>query len=232
VGYATDALTATPPLLRLFGAALLRVWPLLAAGCASTTLPCASASSCPKTFECLASRCVPEGGAPVRANTHRLELTPSEFEVTGGEPRDGLPAVAVLGSKQVPNAELYLRFAPAWRGREVESAFLILQPQLGAARGADVSLEVWRVNRAWTGSSFARDGQPGHVALLARGIARSSPPTTTRIDVTELVRFLATHPEEDFGFAVRSPNTSAAGVAFATGADGGRAPRLDLYLGK
>jgi len=50
------------------------------------------------------------------------------------------------------------------------------------------------------------------------------------VDVTEIVRFFAAHPDHDFGFALRAPEANSTGVTLATGADGARAPRLDLYL--
>ena len=51
-----------------------------------------------------------------------------------------------------------------------------------------------------------------------------------RIDVTEIVRYLAAHPESDRGIALVASSGDGYGASFSTGAGGGRAPRLEVYL--
>ncbi|HEY3667476.1 MAG TPA: hypothetical protein VGL19_15825, partial [Polyangiaceae bacterium] len=63
----------------------------------------------------------------------------------------------------------------------------------------------------------------------ARARVESSSATQQRIDVTELVRFAAKHPELDFGIAVLGRTGSGHGTTFSTGIGGGLAPRLEVY---
>jgi len=203
-------------------------------GCSRGPEPCASAGVCPEGQECLANRCVVAGGDPVRADSRRLVLEPEQIAVVQGndvEPPE-LPAVITFGAGAVGTSTLYLKFPSLLQHRNrVEAAFLILEPMpatFGAAE--DVNVDVWRVRERWAPSSVSGLRQPDLGPPRARGIARSSPPSALRIDVTTLVKVLAESPGSDHGIALRAGSGESAGASFATGSSGGRSPRLELYV--
>jgi hypothetical protein len=85
------------------------------------------------------------------------------------------------------------------------------------------------VHERWTPDELTWLKQPSVVPPSSSGIARSSPPSPLRIDVTEIVSYLREHTESDFGIALKSGSGEHGGASFATGASGGRAPRLEVY---
>lgn len=125
---------------------------------------------------------------------------------------------------------LYLRFEQSWLRGRVRAAFLLLEPRSGGPSGPDVGLEVWRTNRGWAAPGFSWGEQPGFAPPFARAIGRGAPALPVRVDVTEIVRYFAQHPNHDFGFAVRASEENTTGITLSTGVDGGSAPRLDVYL--
>jgi hypothetical protein len=125
---------------------------------------------------------------------------------------------------------LYLRFPPSFRGSKVRAAFLLLDPRPGTPAGPDVPLEVWRADGEWRPEQVTSRAQPGFALPVATAIGRSAPPSLVRVDVTEIVQFLAAHPELDHGLVVRATARGTLGIAFATGVAGGNAPRLDVYV--
>jgi hypothetical protein len=135
----------------------------------------------------------------------------------------------VLGAGS-DNPTLLLGFAPIWRGARVESAFLVLEPLPAAAAGDDVPLEVLRVQNPW--ASIHAPGQRQSLFALpkAHGIGRPLPGMAVRLDVTEIVRYLARNPERDHGFAVRAGRDVQKGLTISTGLGGAPAPRLDVYV--
>ena len=206
----------------------------LAVGCSRGPEPCVSAGTCPAGQECLANRCVVAGGDPVSADSQRLVLEPIEMAVVEGRGRDPseLPAAITFGSSATTTATLYLKFPRAWRDkRRVEAAFVILEP-MAATFGSndDVSVAVWRVGERWQPAALALAKQPALPPPRGRGIARSAPPSPLRIDVTEIVRYLAKNPANDHGIALRASPGESAGASFATGSAGGRSPRLEIYV--
>jgi hypothetical protein len=221
---------SSPLVRRGIGFPLVIGGALGALGCASLSEPCAGAQGCPIGRECLASRCAAEGGVPVPPRTRRVRLGPSALGLAAPEPSASMPSSVTLGARVDNERALYMRFPASWRGNRVRTAFLLLEPRAAALTGSDVLLEVGCVRQDWRGSALAWNEQPGLVAPFSRGIARAAPPLPVRVDVTELVRFWAAHPERDFGLGVRANGTSELGVALATGLDGGMAPRLDVYL--
>lgn len=203
---------------------------LLLLGCSARQIPCADASSCPRGRECLASRCVAEGSVPVPEGSRRLLLTPTGLALASSEPSASLPPSVTLGQHSDGARAFYLRFPPTFRKTKVRAAFLLLEPRPGALAGPDVPLEVWRADGAWRTEELSARTQPGLAPPVATALGRATPHATVRVDVTEIVRFLATHPELDHGLVVRATERTTAGIAFATGVAGGRAPRLDVYI--
>ena len=211
---------------------LHRLWPLVlgVSACASHGVPCASPSGCPRGKECLASRCVPEGSTPVPSRSRRILLTPTGLALAGPEASDSLPPSVTLGQTAEGPRAFYLRFPGTFRGSRVRAAFLLLEPRPGAPAGPDVPLEVWRADRDWRPEEVTARAQPGFALPVATAIGRAAPPALVRVDVTEIVQFLAAHPDLDHGVVVRATSKNPAGIAFATGVAGGTAPRLDVYV--
>jgi hypothetical protein len=207
------------------------VLPALLAACASSPIPCASPGACPAGLECLANRCVVEGYDPVAAGTERIVVRPSALAVAGAEPAGGeLPGAITLGGAVASHA-LFLRFDASWRPRDVESAFLLLDPVPASQPSAhEVAVVVWRVAGAWSETSIRAGERPTLRAPMARGVAGSSPASVLRVDVTEIVRWLDEHPQSDRGVALAADSQAGHGASFATGAAGGNGPRLELYV--
>jgi hypothetical protein len=157
-------------------------------------------------------------------------LIPSAIAIANREPARGVAASVTLGAEASAPSALYVRFEQSWRKGQVRAAFLLLEPRPGALAGPDVPLEVWRTERRWTGSGFGWSEQPGFAPPFARAIGRAAPALPVRVDVTEIVRYFAKHPNADHGFVVRAGQQTGAGITLSTGVDGGSAPRLDVYL--
>ncbi len=182
-------------------------------------LPCATPGACPAGQECLANRCVVQGYDPVAAGTRRIVVEPSALSVVSAK-GEGDEGSVTFGGRATGAVALHLAFAGGWReaGR-VESAFLLLDAVPGSPPGRDdVPVVAWRVAGAALRPPFGR------------GVARSSPPSPLRIDVTEIVRFLVEHPRADQGIAVVATAGEGHGASYLTGAAGGAAPRLEIYL--
>jgi hypothetical protein len=196
-------------------------------GCASSLTPCAG-PSCETDHECLANRCMPAGSDPVPPDSTRIVLTP--LSCATDRPGEA-PGAVVLGSERKPNSELLLRFGDDWkRSADVAAAFLLLAPSEDAPPNpADVPLQIWAVDGPWTPDAPIRESEVGLVLPRASGLARSGPASTIRIDVTELARAFARRKHDD-GLAVLATSARGAGVAVSTGASGGAAPRLEIYL--
>ena len=169
------------------------------------------------------------------ADSQRLVAEPSAMALVSARgQREGgeLPPAVTFGGGAEGAAALYLRFPPVWRGKQrVEAAFVVLEPMPGtAASSEDVEVEVWRVRVPWKSEDLSWLGQPERALPKSRGIARATPAAPLRIDVTELARYFAAHAQSDFGIALECGSGSGAGASYATGASGGRGPRLELYL--
>jgi hypothetical protein len=205
---------------------------VLAIACRPSPTPCSTPGTCPAGTECLANRCVTQGGDPVSAGARRIVLRPSILAVVSSRQRSvSLPGAVVFGSRVGGATAIYLAFDPVWRRKPpVESAFVLLSPLEGTGASVpDVPVHVWRAARPWKVDHLTWLEQPAHEGPTAQGIARSSPPSTLRIDVTEIVRYLADHPYEDHGLVIEASAGDGPGTAFATGATGGVGPRLELY---
>lgn len=201
-------------------------------GCAHGTAPCASPNACSAGEECLANRCIESGAAPAHGS-QRLVLEPSELAVIAQNTRPGaLPAGVTFGSAALGKSALYLKF-PLDRRRAVESAFLLLEPLPDSpVDGREIEVEAWRVRKPWNERSLRWTAQPGLALPKALAVARSAPRQPLRVDVTEIVRHLSERvaPAHDYGLALTASAGDGHGATFATGAGGGRAPRLEIYV--
>jgi len=183
----------------------------------------------------LANRCVPVGGDPVLSDTTRIVLRPSGMAMVSSSQNAEPPVLApafTFGSRVIGSAALYLRFEPRWRSaRRVDAAFLLLDPMPGSLPSTtDVPIEAWRVGAEWDGASLTWLDKPALLPPQSQALARSTPPSRLRIDVTEIVRYLKEHPRSDRGLALKAPAMDAAGASFSSGSSGGEGPRLELYV--
>jgi hypothetical protein len=199
-------------------------------GCASTPVPCRSPSACPGGKECLAHRCAPIGAEPVDPESQRQVLEPSAVAVVrrGVDGQRGLPPQVTFGGPPARSEQLLVRFAEVWAGREIDTAFLLLEPDPDAEPSAeDVQLDVALAAGDWASGSSS--SAPSSRKPVSAGLARTRPPTPLRVDVTAQLRKVAREPSSDHGFIVRASSPSTRGAVYLTGADG-VAPKLDVYF--
>jgi hypothetical protein len=231
----------------------MTLWACLSvlAACSPGVTPCAT-PVCTAGYECLANRCVPRGADPVPPGTERLVLEPVAVAVA--EPRGGPgirgvrqgphgnrrmnraanAATATLGSGSAEASTLYLRFPNSWkRNGVVAAAFLVLSPSGGTEPGSeDVPILVSAIGDSWSMAGIGEGRLPFLTPPRAAGLARGSPRTLVRVDVTRVVRALSNTPWDD-GIAVTaasSVNAWSPGVTLSTGGGAGETPRLELYL--
>jgi hypothetical protein len=220
--------TSEPTSVRRFARALRAARCALAAlfimSCGRAGSPCA-APSCGAGYECLANTCAPAGAEPVPKDSIRVVLEPAM--VATPRASDASQGSVNLGSEW---AALYLRFDTGWkRNGAVVRAFLLLEPADSAETDArDVTLDVWTIGTPWSESRVAMGARPNLTQPRARGILRTSPASTARIDVTRLALALTDRPEDD-GIAVVATSSKGRNVRIRTGPTGG-APRLELYV--
>jgi hypothetical protein len=199
---------------------------LAASACSPRNAACAG-PTCGTGYECLANRCEVAGGVPVPRDCDRVVLAPTELAVIAGGQAPSGPAVT-LGSALDRDAFVYARFGAGYKGRsEITAAFLLLTLSSGVEPTDDVGLEVWTIGRAWSPESVSRGVRPPLARPMARGIARSSPASVVRVDVTSVVRTLASSPSDD-GVAILADGAHGPGVTLMTAAAG--APQLEVYL--
>jgi hypothetical protein len=162
----------------------------------------------------------------------RFVETPSALAVLGqSEAASGLAGAVTFGTAHGRSA-LYLQFSPEWRAHGAPiRGFLALQPRSGQAIDAEpIQVRVWRVRSPWQPAALgAWSDKPELAPPYVTATASSSPARTLRIDITELLRFAANHPDLDHGMALIAGKGNGPGVSFATGISGGEAPRLEVY---
>ncbi|MBN1612179.1 MAG: DNRLRE domain-containing protein [Polyangiaceae bacterium] len=201
--------------------------------CSGAPRPCISPDDCSVGTECLANCCAVKGGLAVPEGLRRAQLAPVDVAlVSASQHRASLPAALVVGGRSTGGVSLYLRFVlPAARIAHLERAFLRLEPMPGVAPSTErVPVRVWRVGRPWTSSDLEWLSQPPARSPGSGGLARTDPPQSLRIDVTELVRYLRDHPLDDHGMVLKADGHAQRGAAFATGSTTGRMPVLEVYF--
>lgn len=183
---------------------------------------------------CLASGlgCAHPNPAALSETSVRLVETPSAIAVLSqARTEAGLPGAITFGDPRGRSA-LFLRFPSSWRARGTPlRAFLVLEPRVGSAPDPEpISVEAWRVRARWQSSALHDwSDKPELAPPYARATASGSPARELRIDVTALLRFAADNPALDHGIALLATSGDGHGVSFATGIDGGAAPRLEVY---
>jgi hypothetical protein len=135
--------------------------------------------------------------------------------------------VVVLGKDEA--AKLLLRFdARIPETSKVVEAYLVLP----RAEGVDIdptpiSIHVLRIVDPWDSRSIQWALQPRTVDVGSPAtVVTSSGRPAIRVDVRELVSRWPRREKDDQGLAVIASNTSATGMAFATGSD----VALEVYL--
>jgi len=181
----------------------------------------------------LGSACSSHGALlPIPAGSQRLVQTPSGIAVlTQAEAQTGLPGDITFGGPNGRSA-LYLQFSPEWRAHGAPlRGFLVLEPLTGAAPEPEpVAIEAWRVRAPWHADRLhAWSDKPELAPPYARTLTAGAPARSLRLDITELLRFAANHPEMDQGIALIAGRGSGHGASFATGMNGDAVPRLEVY---
>jgi hypothetical protein len=234
VSPAALALLSWPP-VRL----LVTLCPLLAAlavaGCAARL---DSGRSCPKGCEagriCVAARCRSADESPSPSDTLRVMLEPVDIAVIAakGPPSSELPETIALGRASNGTVELLLRFLPTFRDdADVVSAFVVLDPIAGAARGArPPTFEMARIRDAWQAATVTWGRQPRLDLPRRTGVVRALSPAPLRIDVTPLVRDWSKRLPDDHGIALLVQGDDAVGQAYSMGTLAGSGPRLEVYV--
>lgn len=193
------------------------------AACVPNAEPCQTPRDCDSGHECLAFRCVPEGGTPVPEGGERRVLWPTSAASPGAKE---LPPSVALGAPQ--EGRLYLAFKlPGVRCEQVSAAFLLLDPETpGQASAGSVELSVRRVLSPWTPEDVGagllpRDGLPE-----AQGLIRA--PLTARVDISRWICRELASPIPGYGLVVRSMDDTP--LRLSTGLASGSGPRIELYL--
>lgn len=157
-----------------------------------------------------------------------LEATAVAVVRAGAGRHDALPPTVTFGGPPSRSEQLLVEFAHELGDVEIDTAFLLLEPALGAEPTAsDVAIDVAVVSEAWASGTAGEP--PSSSGPSAAGIGRTRPPAPLRIDVTALVRELARQSQSGHGLVLRAVSPSPRGAVYSTGANG-PAPRLDLYL--
>lgn len=181
---------------------------------------------------CVLASCSARPSAPIPVTSERAVLLPNGMAVlASGQSYDGIPSAITFGSTSGRSA-LYLRFPAEWRsGSTPRRAFIALDPRADASPLAEpVRIEAWRVQNDWRPEALHRwSDKPELAPPYAATTISPSASGTVRIDVTELLGFAANNPELDHGIALIATGGRGHGAAFATGMNGGNAPRLEIY---
>ncbi len=176
--------------------------------------------------------CAPERDVELAGST-RFVSTPTRISaLSQAYDSAALPAQVTFGGSHGRSA-LYLQFPTDFAGRGTPvKAFITLSARADASPdAAPVVVEAWRVNAPWQPAELrAWSDKPPLAPPFANEKTSASPARALRIDVTELVRFAAQNPAQDFGIALLARGGSGHGVSFATGISAGDAPRLEVYL--
>ncbi len=138
-----------------------------------------------------------------------------------------LPPTVTLGGAASHDRALVLAFPRLWASREVDAAFLLLEPALDAdPTREDVLLRVALAGGPWVAGAAPRG--PSERGPSSTGLGRTRPPSLHRIDVTAQLRQLRDQPESDHGLVLSAEDVVGHGATYLTGARGGT-PRLDVY---
>ena len=203
---------------------------LAGAACAQPSHPCTGL--CEQQAECTTSDCPPLGARLSGDRTRRFVLRPTDLAlVSSSHPAPRLPEAVVFGGRQEGAVALYARFEPlSEKAAPLRRAFLLLEPMPAAVPSTSaVEVQVWRVAEAWSADRLHWLRQPRVRLPVAKAMARTSPPTTLRIDVTELMRYFEQHPGHRHGIVLKAAAGDAYGAAYATGFGAGRGPSLEVY---
>lgn len=173
--------------------------------------------------------------AVIGSNSVRLVTPPSSIALlSAAQVTIGLPAEIRLGGP-LGRSALYLKFPQASSSHDAPlQASLALSAREGAPEDSTpVTLEVWRVTSEWRAADLKSwTDKPDMAPPYARLEVKNSPAEDVRIDVSELVRFAARNPQQDFGMALIARGGPGHGVSFATGMNGGWAPRLEVFYAR
>ena len=175
----------------------------------------------------------PHHAEPVPRDSQRTVVAPVDLAVVTPDGDAGpLPALAEPGSHGRGSVVMLIRFPTPWGNQaEIAGAFLLLGLQDAAQPdGRAVRVEVARILDPWVGSdvSWGRLPRLSPVEITTSAPVSSAAPL--RIDVTHIVRRWTKGKSDDRGIALLVCANGPFSPGYATGASGGLAPRLDVYV--
>lgn len=201
--------------------------------CVARLDPCTSDRYCFREKQCLEGAGVSSREQLAGASIERRVLWPVSIAVCGQhQPTGELPTSVTLGGRGQDDALLLLRFEPDWSFQSrVRKAFLVLEPLPGTGPTAeDFLVDVWTILEPWDPDHCGPAKYPALGPPHSRGLLPSGPPTTVRVEATDLVHTLTARGRRRHGLALAASSGQGHGMSFATGAGQGPAPSLEVYL--
>lgn len=201
---------------------------LLSVGCAGGTRPCSSSDNCSGDQVCQVGRCAEGEALPAQPVSRRLTIEPRTLAYFDDQ-TSGVPSELRFAASNAGETTLLIRFERAFKAKEIERAFLTLEPSPDALpSNSAVNVDIWRL----------ADGAPlvrhqGEFPLVsgpadARALLNFAPPQTARIDVTDVVRSATKEGADNVGFILRSARGTGTGARYAV--TSGHGPRLEVYV--
>ncbi len=194
----------------------------LPTGCSRSPQPCQTPEDCDSNRECLASRCTPIGGVVVSEETRRYALFPERL-IAGGVSVGGR-AVQLGGPGGVDSLQVEFDLASGIANGRAKVALALLEltssPLPAGSARERASLRVRML------LDPPKEGLTARASIAsADTFLRSA--TSTRVDVTDLVRSWLEAPAQRHGFVVTPEDNSS--ILLETGVSGA-GPRLDVYV--
>lgn len=207
----------------------------LLGGCAARIpAPCSGPSSCGPHRACIVGVCRPPTSELAPLSAQRVVVTPDAIALSssrGDGGTNGTPAALTFGAETTGSVVLLLHFPTPWGPRaRIASAFLTLAPAPGALPEPEtIALDVMSILGRWSPSQVDWLHRPRLSVVQARALAKTAPPRPLRIDVTSIVTRWQRDGDGE-GLALAASPTATNGVSYASGAAGGLAPRLEVYV--
>jgi hypothetical protein len=196
---------------------------------------CGGPELCPAAEACVLGRCRSPAKSPVSYEAELQVFEPADVARLSAREQStevGESDIIVLGDPDEGESLLLLRFAltlPSL-GR-LEAAVLRLDPMPSCgAMPADVQLELCHVLSPWRSDTVRWTRRPSLGLPMRATILASTAPRPFRLDVTELVRQWAEHPERYHGLGLLASGAGPGHACFASGLRTARGPRLEIYL--
>jgi hypothetical protein len=200
----------------------------------SSTLgaPCAGALRCSADGACVAGRCRAPDAAPGAPEGVRILLPPRDLAILASRGEPGMPDAIAIGRAASGSIVVLMHFVASWRDdADVASAFLLLEPQEGAAPPrSSTPIAIARILEPWTSDTASWGRQPRLAVPEVSAIAPGLMQQRLRVDVTSIVRRWPKRAEDEHGIAMLAEGNDPFGAVYSTGLASGPGPRLEVYL--